>query len=73
MTWIVTVARPALKAVAAFPARDQVRIVAAVQAMATDPFTSDVIKLEGGGERWRRRVGSHSLLDNLGEFRYASP
>jgi len=95
MTWTVTVARPAQKAVAGFPAKDQVKIEAAVQAMATDPFAGDVINLEGGGNRWRKDGGDQrdrsahlhnllkiatslspkprSLLDNLGEFGYASP
>ena len=62
MTWTVTVARPAQKAVAGFPAKDQVKIEAAVQAMALDPFSGDVIKLEDGGNRWRRRVGSYRIF-----------
>ena len=62
MTWTVTVARPAQKAVAGFPAKDQVKIEAAVQAMATDPFAGDVINLEGGGNRWRCRVGSYLIF-----------
>jgi mRNA-degrading endonuclease RelE of RelBE toxin-antitoxin system len=27
--------------------------------MADDPFAGDVLKLEGEGNRWRRRVGSY--------------
>ena len=62
MTWTVTVARPAQKAVAKFPAKDRVKISAAVQAMAGAPFAGDVVKLEGGGHRWRRRVGSYRIF-----------
>ena len=62
MTWTVTVARPAQKAVAKFPAKDQLKIGAAVQAMAADPFTGDVVKLEGRADRWRRRVGNYRIF-----------
>jgi mRNA-degrading endonuclease RelE of RelBE toxin-antitoxin system len=30
--------------------------------MATDPFAGDVLKLEGGGNRWRRRVGNFRIF-----------
>jgi mRNA-degrading endonuclease RelE of RelBE toxin-antitoxin system len=62
MTWTVIVARPAQKAVATFPAKDQVMIKAAVQVLALDPFAGDVIKLEGGRHRWRRRAGSYRIF-----------
>jgi mRNA-degrading endonuclease RelE of RelBE toxin-antitoxin system len=62
MTWTVVVAKPALKAVVKFPAKDQIKIETAVQAMALDPFTGDVLKLEGGGHRWRRRVGNYRIF-----------
>jgi mRNA-degrading endonuclease RelE of RelBE toxin-antitoxin system len=30
--------------------------------MAVDPFSGDVLKLEGQGNRWRRRVGSYRIF-----------
>jgi len=30
--------------------------------MADDPFSGDVLKLEGEGNRWRRRVGSYRIF-----------
>jgi mRNA-degrading endonuclease RelE of RelBE toxin-antitoxin system len=30
--------------------------------MADGPFSGDVIKLEGGGKRWRRRVGNRRIF-----------
>jgi len=30
--------------------------------MAEDPFTGDVLKLEGKTNRWRRRVGSYRIF-----------
>jgi mRNA-degrading endonuclease RelE of RelBE toxin-antitoxin system len=30
--------------------------------MAEDPFSGDVLKLEGQNNRWRRRVGSYRIF-----------
>jgi mRNA-degrading endonuclease RelE of RelBE toxin-antitoxin system len=30
--------------------------------MADDPFAGDVLKLEGEGKGWRRRVGSYRIF-----------
>ena len=62
MAWTVTVARPAQKQVARFPAKDQQKIGAAVRSMVDDPFAGDVLKLEGEGNRWRRRIGSYRIF-----------
>ena len=62
MTWTVTVAKPAQKQLAKFPAKDQTRIVAGLTAMVADPFSGDTLKLEGEANRWRRRVGSYRIF-----------
>ena len=62
MKWTVTVAQPALKQIARFPAKDQLRIESAIRAMADDPFGGDTRKLEGFSNRWRRRVGDYRVL-----------
>lgn len=62
MTWTVIVAKPAQKQVARFPAKDQQKIGAALRSLANDPFVGDVLKLEGEGSRWRRRVGSYRIF-----------
>jgi len=54
--------RSAQKQLARFPARDRNRIAAAIQAMAEEPFAGDIIKLEGGNNRWRRRLGSYRVF-----------
>jgi mRNA-degrading endonuclease RelE of RelBE toxin-antitoxin system len=61
MIWKV-VARAARKQLARFPAKDQDRIAAAVRAMTVDPFSGDIIKLEGEGQRWRRRVDNYRVF-----------
>ena len=62
MAWTLIVAKPAQKQAARFPAKDQNRIAAAIRSMAGDPFAGDVLKLEGEGNRWRRRVGSYRIF-----------
>ena len=62
MTWTVVVARAAQKQLARLPARDQDKIATAIRAMAEDPFSGDIIKLEGGNNRWRRRLGSYRVF-----------
>ncbi len=62
MTWTVIVAKPARKQLARFPAKDQAKIEAALKTMAADPFSGDIIKLEGTADRWRRRVGNYRVF-----------
>jgi mRNA interferase RelE/StbE len=62
MKWTVLVAKPAVKQCAKIPAKDAARIAAAVKQMADDPFGGDVVKLEGEGQRWRRRVGNYRIF-----------
>ena len=62
MAWTVTVAKPAQKQAARFPARDQAKIGDAVRSMAVAPFAGDVLKLEGEDNLWRRRVGSYRIF-----------
>ena len=62
MDWNIHVAKAAQKQVAKLPARDQERIAAALLTMVKDPFSEDVLKLEGEESRWRRRVGSYRIF-----------
>jgi mRNA-degrading endonuclease RelE of RelBE toxin-antitoxin system len=58
MAWTLIVAKAAQKQAARFPAKDQAKIAAALSAMTDDVFAGDTLKLEGEGDRWRRRVGN---------------
>lgn len=62
MDWNIVVARAAQKQVAKLPAKDQEKIGAVLLAMAKDPFSGDILKLEGEEGRWRRRVGTHRIF-----------
>ncbi len=62
MTSTVIVAKPARKQLARFPAKDQARIEAALKAMLANPFSGDIVKLEGEADRWRRRLGNYRIF-----------
>lgn len=62
MIWTVIVARSAQKELERFPASDRAKIASALLAMASDPCSGDLTKLEGREERWRRRVGSYRIF-----------
>jgi mRNA interferase RelE/StbE len=62
MIWTINVARAARKQLAKLPADEQERITGALRAMAADPFSGDILKLEGASDRWRRRVGNYRIF-----------
>ena len=62
MNWTAIVAEAAQKQLARFPAKDQSRIAAALLAIANNPFSGDIVKLEGEQNRWRRRVGRYRIF-----------
>ncbi len=62
MNWTVVVAKAAQKELERLPAKDRDKIAAALRSMSDDPFSGDIMKLEGEGSRWRRRVGSYRIF-----------
>jgi mRNA-degrading endonuclease RelE of RelBE toxin-antitoxin system len=55
MSWTLRVARRAEKSLARSPAKDRARLVAALAAMQDDPFSGDVVRLQGDENTWCRR------------------
>ena len=62
MIWTVIVAKAAQKQLARFPVKDRDMIAATIRKMAEDPFSGDILKLEGQNNRWRRRAGSYRIF-----------
>jgi mRNA-degrading endonuclease RelE of RelBE toxin-antitoxin system len=62
MAWTILVARAAQKQLIRFPANDQKKIAAALRSLSEDPFSGDILKLEGADKRWRRRIGSYRIF-----------
>jgi mRNA interferase RelE/StbE len=63
MNWTLIVTRPARKSLAKLPDKDERRIVQALDAMAADPFSGDIKRLQPTG--WRRRVGDYRIFYDL--------
>ena len=63
MTWNLVLADAASKTLKRAPAKDQKRLLAALQAMQQDPFGGDLVRLQGVlPAAWRRRVGPWRIL-----------
>ena len=62
MSWTLRVAKRAAKSLQRVPARDRHRLVVALGEMRTDPFTGDIVRLQGEQHTWRRRVGSYRIF-----------
>jgi mRNA interferase RelE/StbE len=67
MSWIVAVGSGARKNLRRVPAADQRRIIAALDAMQSDPLAGDVTKLVGQ-DTFRRRVGNYRIIFQI-DFR----
>ena len=63
MNWTLLVTKPARKALAKLPDKDQRHIQQALNAMETDPFSGDIKRLLPPG--WRRRVGNYRIFYDL--------
>jgi len=66
MSWHLVVAKSAGKELSKAPRRDAERLLAALEEMASDPFSGDVVQLKGRAALdFRRRVGSWRILFSL--------
>lgn len=65
MPWRVRIAHRADRDLARLPATEARRMLDAIDRAALDPGSAQLAKLEGGGNRWRLRVGSRRVLLEL--------
>jgi mRNA interferase RelE/StbE len=61
MSWAVAVSNRARRNLKRVPAADQQRIMAALDALRSDPLSGDVVKL-AGQDAFRRRVGNYRII-----------
>ncbi|SPF42513.1 putative Plasmid stabilization system [Candidatus Sulfopaludibacter sp. SbA4] len=61
MGWTLRIARRVEKALQKLPARDREVLAAAVQSLAENPFSGDIVRLKGSLV-WRRRVGNYRIF-----------
>lgn len=62
MSWDVSLAGAAQKAVRKAPRGDQDRLLAALEEMSANPWSGDVVHLRNEPTAWRRRVGDWRIL-----------
>src|SRR5262245_56371649 len=60
--WQVRVPRSALKDVLRAPRPERDRLYRTLEAMETDPFAGDIVRLEGTVNSFRRRVGDWRIF-----------
>lgn len=65
MKWELLLAGPARRALERIPAADRRRVLAALDAMAVDPFSGDIVRLKVQPVAWRRRIGSWRILFDI--------
>jgi mRNA-degrading endonuclease RelE of RelBE toxin-antitoxin system len=65
MNWHLQIADRARKALAKFPANDRRRILAALNAMESDPLGGDIKRLRGERSAWRRPAGSYRIFFDI--------
>jgi mRNA interferase RelE/StbE len=65
MNWRVFIANSAKKQLRQFPPNDLKRISLSIDQLAFNPFVGDVVKLEGRGNVWRRRLGNYRIIFEL--------
>lgn len=66
MTWRIVVTRPAERAFRKMPKKDAARIAETLRAMEHDPFSGDVVALQGIHRgAFRRRVGAWRIFFEL--------
>ncbi len=63
MNWTLLVTKPAQRDLERLSSRDRDRVVSALEALQTDPFSRDIKRLQPSG--WRRRVGSYRVFYDL--------
>ena len=62
MNWRVFLTSTAEKQFRRLPRKAAVRISQVIDEMGIHPLGADVVKLEGRGQVWRKRIGSYRIL-----------
>jgi mRNA-degrading endonuclease RelE of RelBE toxin-antitoxin system len=60
--WELVVDRQVHKQLSRIPTKDAERILSAIAAMVTNPYSGDVAKMWGEESVWRRRIGAYRVF-----------
>jgi len=69
MPYTVEIDTKAAREIRSFPRHDQARILAKAQALADNPRPPGCVKLAGGSNLWRVRVGVYRILYQIQDDR----
>jgi mRNA interferase RelE/StbE len=64
MKWVIGLSNRAERNLKHVPAADRTRLLSAIDAMSTDSFAGDVVKLKGQAA-FRRRVGNYRIIFSI--------
>jgi mRNA interferase RelE/StbE len=62
MTWEWKIDQSARKQMLKIPRKDAIRIVEAIEAFDSGPFSGDIEKIKGEDTVWRRRIGNYRIF-----------
>jgi len=60
--WQIVVDRDVQKALQRIPSKDSERIQTAIAEFEMNPYSGDVVKMQGQRDAWRRRIGAYRLF-----------
>ena len=62
MNWELLVPKHVRRSIIRLPRKDQIRIVAALELLALNPFSGDIQKIKNEQNSWRRRTGAYRIF-----------
>jgi len=65
MNWRVFLTKHAEKQLKRLPSKELKRISEIINLLSVDSFIGDMVKLEGDGNIWRRRLGNYRVIFEL--------
>jgi mRNA interferase RelE/StbE len=60
--WQLLVDHRVEKQLRTFPNQDAQRILSAIAGLAVNPYSGDVVRMQGEEDAWRRRVGAYRIF-----------
>ena len=60
--WTIEIDAEVQKQLRRVPRKDSARILSAMAGFAVDPYSGDVVRMQGEEDVWRRRVGAYRIF-----------
>ena len=66
--WVLKIDPGVFKTLKKLPRKDSERLIFIIEALASNPFSGDIQKLEGEENVWRRRIGAYRIFYEIYSF-----